>query len=515
MTQPSYDLLTEPWIPVLRDDGTADAIGLQQVFNEAHRLRGLGGETPLVKAALHRLLLAVLYRALGVPSADAWEDLWEQGRFPEKALAAYWERWRDRFDLFHPQYPFFQWPDARVKPKPIINLVPHMASGNNATLFDHHHTGQQAALRPDEAARALLVAMAFGLAGLSGLSQKFTDAPWARGVIFLAEGNTLFETLMFNYMPGKYWKELGSANSAADRPFWEAENPFEPLRPVPLGITDYLTWPNRAVRLLPEMDEYAGHWKVAQLTMAPGMPLASHVRDPYKHYRVDKQRGYLILRFREDRALWRDSASLLQLRQEDQRPPKPMTWLADLVEDDVLPRHVQYRFAALGMANNQAKIDFYREEHFPVPAEYFLMPELVGWLTEALELAEAVGRVLQQALHRLATLMLSPTADDPEGRRPDRGDVDHLTAHWGGRRMYWADLEVHFWELLTALPNAGDKALETWKQTLYHTARRAFERVAASLGETPRALKAAARADRQLNGALFCVFHPQEEKCRN
>ncbi len=93
MTQPSYDLLTEPWIPVLRTDGTADSLGLRDVLHQAHQLRGLTGETPLVTASLYRLLLAVLYRALGTPTLDTWEDLWEQGRFPAQALDAYLSRW--------------------------------------------------------------------------------------------------------------------------------------------------------------------------------------------------------------------------------------------------------------------------------------------------------------------------------------------------------------------------------------------------------------------------------------
>jgi len=352
------------------------------------------------------------------------------------------------------------------------------------------------------------VALAFGLAGLSGLPQKFTDAPWGRGIIFLAEGNTLFATLMFNFLP----PHRTGIEDLADRPFWEAENPFAPVRKFPLGIMDYLTWPNRAVRLLPEPDG-AGGWMVRQMTMAPGLVLASSVLDPYKHYRQDEKRGYLVLRFQESRALWRDSAALLQLREKEKetsRTPRPLVWLADLTADKVLPEHFRHLIMALGMANNQAKIDFYREEHFPVPAEYLTTPALVQQLNEALVLAEAAGSVLGRALSRLATLVLSPTADDPEGRKPDRKDVSNLVGHWGGQRAYWAALEAPFWALLLALPQDGEKALQTWRETVQREAVAAFNHVADALGETPRVLKAVARADRQLRGALFCVFHPQE-----
>ncbi len=515
MNTPTYDLLTEPWIPVLRADGSAAQVGLREALLQAHEIQGLTGETPLVVAALYRLLLAVLYRALGAPvDVYDWEEIWRQKRFPAEALEAYLERWHARFDLFHPEHPFLQWPDERVRPKSVSALVPHMASGNNATLFDHHHAGEEVWLTPAEAARALLVALGFGLAGLSGLKQKFTDAPWARGAIFLAEGNSLFETLMFNYLPAHRFWGAGSS-SDGDRPFWEAENPFAPARKVPLGITDYLTWPNRAILLKSEATPQG--WRVAQATIAPGLPLDARILDPYKHYRKDEKRGYLVLRFQEGRALWRDSAALFQLQTPGLRPPRPLDWLSYLVEEGLLLPQARYRFMALGMATDKrakAKINFYREEHLPLPLDYLADPDLVHGLAVALELAEVAHRVLGQSLSRLATLLLSPTADDPDGRKPDRKDVSNLTAHWGGRRFYWSALETPFWELLLALPGQGEKALDAWRDTVYRTACRAFERVAASLGETPRVLKAVARAERQLLGALFCVFHPQEEKCQ-
>jgi len=120
MTQPSYDLLNEPWIPVLRADGRPAMLGLRDVLLQAHQLRGLAGETPLTTAALYRLLLVVLYRALGAPTMYSWEQLWEQGHFPAEALEEYLTRWQHRFDLFHPERPFLQWPDDRVKPKSVL-----------------------------------------------------------------------------------------------------------------------------------------------------------------------------------------------------------------------------------------------------------------------------------------------------------------------------------------------------------------------------------------------------------
>ncbi len=55
-------------------------------------------------------------------------------------MNAYLERYRERFDFFHPEHPFYQVADFDVpadKLAPVTRLIAEAASGNNATLFDH------------------------------------------------------------------------------------------------------------------------------------------------------------------------------------------------------------------------------------------------------------------------------------------------------------------------------------------------------------------------------------------
>lgn len=135
-------------------------------------------------------------------------------------------------------------------------------------------------------------------------------------------------------------------------------------------------------------------------------------------------------------------------------------------------------------------------------------------LSLALTLAEQVGEKLRQALHRLATLLLSPGAEDPNGRRPDHNEVNNLVGHWGALRAYWSALEIPFHQLVVDLPVRGREALESWRDEVERVARNAFDQVILSLGETPRVFKAAACAEVQLRGALRCVFHPEDERCK-
>jgi CRISPR system Cascade subunit CasA len=494
----SFNLINEPWVPCVRADGSPVELGLREVLVQAHELRELGGDSPLVTAALHRLLLAVLHRVFGPPGYDAWYALWQRGRFDPRPLDAYFEYWRERFDLFHPERPFYQSPDERVKPKSLTSLVHDVASGNNATLFDHHTDDGGLTLGPAQAARYLLVAQSFGLAGLSGLQQKFTDGPCARGMIFVVQADTLFETLMLNLL--RYDDENPMPRRSDDRPAWEMDDPYRDNRTTPRGYLDYLTWQNRRILLLP--DESEEGVVIREMTVAPALRLAEGIPDPMKPYRRDEKRGLLPLRFTEGRALWRDSATLFQLDTATAHAPRVFAWLAELVDEGYLPRGTR-RTLALGMANDQAKVEFYRTEHLPLPLAYLSNQQLVNSLRDdVLGVAENVARQLWGAARTMATFVLAPQADVEGAHVPAPDDMNRLAAMWGVERRYWSQLEVSFRLALEGLPVNRDDTLTAWQQTLRRTAWNVFDDVARDVETDPRALKATVRGREQLAAGL-------------
>ncbi len=501
MNQPTFNLLDEPWIPCVDMHGRVQELGLRDTLVRAHELRGVAGDTPVITAAIYRLLLAVIYRAMGPPQDEEhWGEVWASGRWDEATLQAYFNRWYDRFDLFHPQHPFYQAKSENSRIKNVNPMVFHLSAGNNPTLFDHHTDSEPLALSPAEAVQTLLTVQAFSPAGVAGLAPRDSwTAPWTKGIIFLGEGATIFQTLAFNWINPSLMQSLPHTDD--DRPVWEADNPFEPKRNEPLGVSDYLTWPNRAIWLLPETD--GDQIVVRQAEIGSGIKLSDSVLDPFKRYRKDDRRGYIPMQFREDRALWRDSDTLLRFRHKDKGlSPVIFEWLAELLDYEALPADANYGLAALGLVSNQARIDFYREEHLPVPSSYLQDDTLVDKLQEALILAENVHKALKRAVSRLATLIIAPTADQPDGRKPDKKDVNNLMAHWAVGRHYWAQLEPAFYELLLTLPGDPDAALASWWRTLRSVAEEAFAQAERAAPDNARGLRAAVRARGQLYGAL-------------
>jgi CRISPR system Cascade subunit CasA len=513
----SFNFIDQPWIPCVALNGKSVELSLRQVFLGAHHLREIAGDSPLETAAIYRLLLAVLHSALrGPENKDDWHALWQTGTWDTPWLRDYLDKWKHRFDLFDPERPFYQSRDERASVKSMINLAMDMASGNNAVLFDHHTEIVGVSFSPARAARVLTTVQTFGLAGLYHPQQQltFTDAPWSRGIVFLVEGDNLFQTLALNLMVISE-DDTPIPGNPDDCPAWENEDPYQPARTIPRGYLDYLTWQNRHIFLIPEGDDKRTF--VTKMMVSPGLRISTDVIDPFKHYRIDETRGRLVLRFSADRALWRDSAALFKIRNpQNTIPPKIFVKIGDLAVDkpDIKPGQ-QFRFMALGMANDLAKIEFFRQERFPLILEYLENADLVAGLSDVILKAEEVRNKLRFAVSWLALLILSPKSDGKNWGEVDGNSKKQaigLSSHWGFERQYWGSLETPFLYVVETLPLQSEQAMSMWEDTLRHAAWGSLESAANQAGLTTTALKAAVRARAILGGGLKDIFPDLEKK---
>lgn len=501
----SYNLTDRPWIGVVDMEGRAQELSLRQMLNQAHELRSLHDDSPLVVAAMLRMLIALVHGIYAGPrDRHEWAAIWQAGQFDAARIDDYFERWHLRFDLFDEEFPFYQVNQSRIddQPKSISALLFDLSTGNNATLFDHTTDDISISLSPDAAARTIVTAQAFGLAGPCNPKLKlyFTDGTAARGINFFAAGNTLFETLSLNLLQYPQAGILPTIKN--DCPAWEADNPFIPQRPIPNGYLDYLTWQSRRIRLLPEV--FGDSIAVRQIYLSPGLRLDETMGsvDPMKHYRIDADRGHISLRFQENRAVWRDSAALLQLQAQDRQVPATFRWLGELTEGarPVLDATRTFRILALGMASNQAKVEFFRSEQLPLPLAYLDDPDLVDSLTQLLLAAEAVASELWKATGTMAQWILVP--EDDSERKANKDDVKSMRATMAAERRYWSQLEPQFRQAIQAIPHDQDAAQIAWLTWLRRYAYDVFEQVANGLGENPRALKAIVRGRAQLTSGL-------------
>jgi CRISPR system Cascade subunit CasA len=335
---PSFDLVSEPWLPVLRMDGTMEDVSLLGLFERAGELRRLVGDVPTQEMALLRMLLAILYDALDGPAElEDWEELWFAAD-PFAAVPEYLRGLRHRFDLFDPERPFYQVADLRtVKGEiaPLERIVADVPVGD--PFFAMRRPGVER-LSYAEAARWLVHAHAYDTSGIKsamvgdeGRAKAGKVYPLGVGSLgslggIFAEGGSLRETLLLNLIPFEEAPgEPGTSGSGQDQPVWRrdrapgAEADTTPDRPH--GLRDLYTWQPRRIRL------HAEGGAVTGVVLGYGDPLimpSPWTLEPMSAWRRSeaqekKQRRplvYMPRRHDPSRAAWRGLAALVPARQQ-------------------------------------------------------------------------------------------------------------------------------------------------------------------------------------------------------
>jgi CRISPR system Cascade subunit CasA len=541
--RPSFSLVDEPWVPCLAPDAGARTRGqpsygelsLRDTLTRAHDIVQLAGDNPLETVVILRLLLAVLYKAVGVTSTTDWGRVWQAGRFPADALTTYLGAWRARFDLFDPTRPFYQTATIGLRDAGSVAKLLFQAD-NNATLFDHTVVDEPPALTPAKAARSLLVVQAFDTSGTKtgGPSEKIAVAsPLVQAAVLAFRGATLFETLMLNlhrYSPdrdGEPWAFRAENDLAA----WEREEEVTTAARVPGGFVDLLTWQSRRVLLEPTPDA-TGAWVVRRAVVMKGESIAPAFerrnRETMFSFRQRRQpppdqSPWFAARFEEDRASWRDCLALLSSLPEDTARCKGARWLAALMDEGILSSSLLLPVDLYGLATDKAKCLFWRHDQMTVPAGLLRDGEVAWDVARALQLAETVAPIVGDRWVQLpqsdGDRRASPTALAVVARGLITSDKElvKVVQQLSGARDYWTQLAVPFAQYLAALGQATSvdqsmaepiraEAACRWQRAVDATARSAFATIRERAGTRGKALQAVAAGERVFGYQLRLVI---------
>lgn len=379
MTARSFDLTTEPWIPVRTLDQQLRQLSLREVFAQAASIAGLAGELPTTDAALLRLLLAILGDTIATDdtlperSVDRWQQLWDSGTLPLAAIDAYLEGHRARFDLLHPTQPFLQVADLHTTKGTVSSLLPLIADVPNGFQFFTTRSGPGTrSVGYAEAARWLVHCQAYDASGIkSGAVGDPTvkggkgypiGTSWAGqlGLVVL-EGTSLRDSLLLNLpLEGRNGDDLlaDGAPIWTDPPLTAARRQGAPERP---SMLELLTWPSRRVRLVADGDEVTG----VLICNGDPLPARDKFAEPMTAWRRSKNQEkllktspvYLPAAHQPDRALWRGLSSLLPLLpghaadMVDRLEPLSLRWLQALrlTAGGGLPDDYPLRTRAVGL----------------------------------------------------------------------------------------------------------------------------------------------------------------------
>ena len=386
---PSFDLTRQPWLPVQLCDGSEVTLSLREVFARAQGIRRLAGDISTQDFALLRLLLAIAHDALDGPAdLDAWAGLWQE-ETPFARVPEYLDEHRERFDLLHPQAPFFQTAGLRTPNDEAFALNRIIADVPNGDPFFTARFPSPERITFAEAARWAVHVHAYDTSGIKtgvvGDSRAKNGKAYPLGVAWTGnldgvavEGGTLRETLLLNLVAAD---SRQAPSSGEDRPAWR-RSPTGPgvaadlesgLGVRPSGVCDLYTWQSRRLRLV--ADEGAVYGGVltygdplAQQNMHAAEPMAGWRRSSRQERKLSQALVYMPREVDPARAAWRGLAALIVPREEGAAArggaapslrPRIVEWLARLSNGRVLPRGtmVQVRTCGAVYGTQQSVID--------------------------------------------------------------------------------------------------------------------------------------------------------------
>jgi len=512
-----FNLICKPWIPCIGQDGNRVEYGIRDTFANAHELREICDDSPLVTVTIHRMLLALLYRALQGPNGlSEWKAIWNAGNFQaNQQLDDYLKQWHHRFWLFDDEHPFMQVAGLDLNKyrangniekgntDEVIRLAKEAPDKAGRILFDHRNRTERPEYEPKQIVKMVLSAQNYSGTGVAGGGRVGTAtikptpcqfAPCVDGLILWLQGDNLFQTLMLNLVPQEV--------CPADLPAWEDDHIIQSAisswqSPVSFtGPVQRFAPLSRFVRLVDKKSIF----------FTNGLKASSDSNDPMKAYvREANDKPWSAKRLQEQKAAWRDAHSLFAVGVGNCKAPEALNLAARANAT------VGFNANVVGMATKKDKALLWRHERMPVPAALLDDVNLIERLGALIQNAEQAAVELDNRTRRVAKLYLSPSAEDRDGRKPDEKDVRAMADDIDPRPAYWSRLERHFFDLLENLPDDWDTdkgewkpddqqhATRTWREQVKREARRALEESIRSLGTTARAIQAVARVRTDFN----------------
>ncbi|MFY1631663.1 type I-E CRISPR-associated protein Cse1/CasA [Solwaraspora sp. WMMB335] len=512
----SFDLIDRPWLLVQRLDGQVEDVSLADVFRRAHQLKRVAGDLPTQEFAILRLLLAVLHCAVDGPTTGQWADLWRAGELPVDDVIGYLDDYRDRFDLLHPQTPFYQVADLRTGKDEVFGLERLIADvPTGSPLFTARSGPALRRISHAEAARWLVHAQAYDPAGIKSgavgdsrvrggkVYPQGTGYVGSLGGVFV-EGETLRETLLLNLVPhGDDVPYLRGADT--DAPIWELDQPGPAAQDdlTPHGVLRLYTWQSRRIRLCGDSDGVTG------VVLAYGDPLSPrdlHQREPLTAWRRSPTQEkalkttpvYLPRTHTTDRALWRGLDAMLPGtagRGSAGEPPANldpavMEWIGAAANRRLLDRRL-VRLRAIGAVygTQQSVVDEIVDDAVTMPVRAITDAETAAEVQRAADDADKAVRALVTLARDL--LRAAGVRDD---KRTDGSRAETTAAAYNA-------LDQQFRDWLRSLGDAGDLAAAraAWHRQVAATLRRIADRMVADAGP-------AAWAGRDVDGHLLTSF---------
>ncbi len=515
MTQPTFNLWTEPWITVETEDGDTMLASIYDLLLNAHKYRDIYDPSPLVIVGIHRLLTAIVQDIYDPQHEEEIVILWKQGQFAIKKLEQFGASYADRFDLFSENYPFMQSADLPLQwskgekpvPKTVASLLPNKPSGSYVTHYEHGNE-KDLCLTAVELAKGLVVIPAFATAGGQGIKRSINGDP---PIYIIPGGKSTFESLVLSLIIST--RQPNVRNTTTDLVWWKRD-PFvlEKAEISRVGYLHSLTFPARRIRFhpiqingAPSLSGVSNSWGARTMIFQMGESRpkdASFWFDPFAAYRLPdpkskskKPKLPTPVRPVDGRQLWREFASLfLQDREQRTQRPAVLKQLSYLIDEyGLVDGTIAHPFRCIGLRIDNAKVFEWIDTGFSVPPTLLSDPE-VGYLVQqsisfATECAGKISTAFRQ--------MFGGSRKDERNKKQKQQMVD----------AFWRELTVPFRQYVITLVNVDQREQQEtdWLDTVVATGLKVFQDAAKQVGTGAHTLRQSVEGENRCRAALYKV----------
>ena len=494
----AYNLVDEPWIPVLMQDGTTRPVSLGDVFADASGAIADLALNPYERIAVFRLLLCIAQAALG-PERLADESTWRAAKtVVGPSAAAYLEKWYDRFFLYGP-HAFLQPDDVSVQTRARRNqsnatddipetgnssvnkLCLKRASGRNSTLFDWEALNPNRDMSDMDRAINLIAFQSFSAGGR--FSPCFWDGQLSpkNGSAFASpcrESNMLFSIIVGKDIIESIWlnllteRTLKAAKIRRGRPVWECDRLLRSASDVlTLTYLGHLVPMSRCVKLFMNSRQVIMGEGMVYPTLNPDSKDPGKRpfgwREPMATIKANGKEPPGYVESSMERLPWRDLGSILSVRGN----ARQSSALA-LRHIENLPSEKEFVLWVGGLCSNQAK-DIGTVEWFARLSVDLLEEPNMGKYEEAIRWANLYESALHRACKIYALSLKTPDLSKPLKKNRENELVNPISEP--AKKLYW-DLLAQPGPQRLVLDVAAPSYLAAWKAAARDAAEEAYRR---------------------------------------
>jgi len=491
--QQSFNTLTEPWIPVLKDDMSIVEVSLGDAVLNAHLYKFVAAENPIVNASLYRLLVTFLSRACNINSKNRLLELWKQKQICSQDIDKYIFKWKNRFDVFDPDVPFFQNVSSAEEVKFFVKKNVHpvhrlfFVGETSRTYFVHVSDADASNRQYDHAriVRLLISSQQYAISAGRGYRKSLS---FTSGGIYLLEGKNLLETLLLNSAAAT------SRNNSDDKPCWEEDvGYFRSSKSVPSGFYSTLTWLVVRQKLLP-------NWQYLKRDKNGRKIDYTHI-DPFSIVLPGSNKKPVTLKCNTGN-FWKDFHSFLSQHETSRGNNNTGLMALRQLPFDILNER-KPSIACFGMDASNSEIKSWREDHYSMPLS-IVDKELSS------DLESLVG-VAAKAERAMYSVFLSTCKNSSSRKSMIKRYIEKTN-----EAFYWTPLEDEFWGNVRIIEEKARNGSEDEIEDLIKTTKERWRKLVLGLIESCIAKVAASRnIDPKLYFMTDGILHQFRKKIKN